>query len=53
MAGIDEYQGVTGEMRFDGRWDNTAPVVTAQWLQGRWRFEPAPATKQAKATGKP
>jgi len=53
MAGSDAYPGVTGDMRFDGRWDNTAPVVTAQWQQGRWRFEPAPATKPAKATVKP
>ena len=39
MAGIKEYEGVTGPMRFDGRCDNTAPVVTAQFKQGSWHFK--------------
>jgi len=39
MTSIDEYTGVTGYMRFDGRWDNIAPVVTAQFTQGRWAFK--------------
>ena len=42
MTGLDNYQGVTGHMRFDGRWDNIAPVVTAQYTQGRWAFHSAP-----------
>jgi len=40
LAGLDQYRGVTGDMRFDGRWDNIAPVVTAECREGRWRFEP-------------
>jgi branched-chain amino acid transport system substrate-binding protein len=38
LAGLDEYRGVTGYMRFDGRWDNIAPVVTAECKNGRWQF---------------
>jgi branched-chain amino acid transport system substrate-binding protein len=38
LTSLDEYRGVTGYMRFDGRWDNIAPVVTAQCKQGRWQF---------------
>jgi branched-chain amino acid transport system substrate-binding protein len=40
LAGLDEYHGVTGHMRFDGRWDNIAPVVVAQCKNGRWQFQP-------------
>jgi branched-chain amino acid transport system substrate-binding protein len=46
LAGLDEYHGVTGYMRFDGRWDNVAPVVTAQCEDGRWEFQPN-ASQQA------
>jgi branched-chain amino acid transport system substrate-binding protein len=48
MAATDEYNGVTGYMRFDGRWDNIAPIVYAQYLQGRWHFFPAPKPNPAK-----
>jgi ABC-type branched-subunit amino acid transport system substrate-binding protein len=41
MTSIDEYTGVTGYMRFDARWDNIAPIVTAQYAQGRWVFKAA------------
>jgi branched-chain amino acid transport system substrate-binding protein len=51
LAGLNEYQGVTGHMRFDGRWDNIAPVITAQCKQGRWVFQPN-ASQQANL-GKP
>jgi branched-chain amino acid transport system substrate-binding protein len=40
MMSIDEYNGVTGSMRFDGRWDNIAPIVLAQYREGRWHFSP-------------
>jgi branched-chain amino acid transport system substrate-binding protein len=40
LTSLDEYRGVTGYMHFDGRWDNIAPVVTAQCKQGRWQFSP-------------
>jgi branched-chain amino acid transport system substrate-binding protein len=43
LAGLDEYTGVTGRMRFDGRWDNIAPVVVAHCRRGRWQFDSGPA----------
>jgi branched-chain amino acid transport system substrate-binding protein len=48
LAGLDTYQGVTGYMRFDGRWDNIAPVVIAKCQQGHWRFEANHPSEQAK-----
>jgi branched-chain amino acid transport system substrate-binding protein len=51
ITSLDEYHGVTGYMRFDGRWDNIAPVVTAQCKQGRWEFEPA--TSHQARLGRP
>jgi len=39
LTSLDEYHGVTGYMRFDGRWDNIAPVVTAHCNHGKWLFE--------------
>jgi branched-chain amino acid transport system substrate-binding protein len=50
MSNIDEYTGVTGHMRFDGRWDNIDPVVITQYKSGKWNFEPAAPVKQAKIT---
>jgi len=41
MTSLDEYQGVTGYMRFDGRWDNIAPLVLAQYKEGTWHFRRA------------
>jgi branched-chain amino acid transport system substrate-binding protein len=52
MTSLNGYLGVTGYMRFDGRWDNIAPVVTAQYKQGRWHFEPAPKAHQANVAPK-
>jgi len=49
LTSLDEYHGVTGHMRFDGRWDNIAPVVTAKCKQGRWQFDTAPA-EQARTS---
>jgi branched-chain amino acid transport system substrate-binding protein len=40
LANLNEYRGVTGYMRFDGRWDNIASVITAQCKEGRWVFLP-------------
>ncbi len=46
LANLEEYDGVTGHLRFDGRWDNIAPLAVAQYKQGKWKFEPPkPATK--------
>ncbi|MBI5384203.1 MAG: ABC transporter substrate-binding protein [Verrucomicrobia bacterium] len=39
LAGLDEYDGVTGHMIFDGRWDNIVPIATAQFREGKWHFE--------------
>lgn len=50
LTALDEYRGVTGYMRFDGRWDNIAPVVTAQCKQGRWEFQSKPG-QQANLGG--
>jgi hypothetical protein len=38
-------------MRFDGRWDNIAPVVTAQCKDRRCRFEPS--TPQQASVSRP
>jgi len=40
-------------MRFDGRWDNIAPVVLAQYKGGKWNYEPAAPVKQARTTAGP
>jgi len=50
MASLNEYQGVTGYMRFDGRWDNIAPIVLAQFQRGRWHFRNPDGMKQARAS---
>ena len=50
LAGLDEWDGVTGHMIFDGRWDNIAPIAVAEFKSGRWHFQPAPA---ATNSGKP
>ncbi len=42
LASLDEYDGVTGHMIFDARWDNIVPVSIAQYKQGKWEFQPAP-----------
>jgi branched-chain amino acid transport system substrate-binding protein len=46
LASLDEYTGVTGHMRFDGRWDNIEPVVVAHCKHGHWEFDSA-MTQQA------
>ncbi len=43
MSDIQNYTGVTGYMRFDGRLDNVASVVLARCKGGRWQIMPAPA----------
>jgi branched-chain amino acid transport system substrate-binding protein len=52
MTSFDEYHGVTGYMRFDGRWDNIAPIVSAQYFQGKWHYAPAPESNPAKTASK-
>jgi branched-chain amino acid transport system substrate-binding protein len=52
MASIDEYNGVTGYMRFDGRWDNIAPIVYAEYRQGCWHYFPPPKAKPPQTAAK-
>jgi branched-chain amino acid transport system substrate-binding protein len=52
MANIDEYNGVCGYMRFDARWDNIAPIVYAEYQQGRWHYFPPPKAKPPQTAAK-
>ncbi|MGO8699587.1 MAG: ABC transporter substrate-binding protein [Limisphaerales bacterium] len=52
MTGLNEYTGVTGYMRFDGRWDNIAPIVVAHCVRGQWVFTPAPKPLPPRAVQK-
>ena len=49
---MDEYNGVTGHMRFDGRWDNIAPIVYAEYRQGCWHYFPPPKAKPPQTAAK-
>jgi branched-chain amino acid transport system substrate-binding protein len=49
MTSLDEYHGVTGYMRFDGRWDNIAPIVLGEYRNGAWHFRPASAATKTRA----
>ena len=42
LANLDEWEGVTGHMVFDARWDNIVPMAIAEFKQGNWHFQPAP-----------
>jgi branched-chain amino acid transport system substrate-binding protein len=42
LANLDEYDGVTGHMIFDARWDNIVPISRAEYRAGHWIFEPFP-----------
>ncbi len=48
MTSLDEYNGVTGYMRFDGRWDNIAPIVYAEYRGGKWSYFPEANLKRVK-----
>lgn len=39
LAELDEWEGVTGRMIFDGRWDNIKPIKVAQFRDGQWHFD--------------
>ncbi len=47
LANLDEWNGVTGHMIFDARWDNIAPIAIAEFKQGEWHFQPAPELKRS------
>jgi ABC-type branched-subunit amino acid transport system substrate-binding protein len=42
LASMESWDGVTGHMILDGRWDNIVPVSLAEYRNGQWRFRPAP-----------
>jgi len=42
LASLDSWDGVTGHMIFDGRWDNIVPISIARYAGGAWHFEPPP-----------
>ena len=52
VLGLDDYDGVTGHMRFDGRWDDIAPIVYAEYRQGRWHYFPPPKAKPTQTAAK-
>jgi ABC-type branched-subunit amino acid transport system substrate-binding protein len=52
VLGMDDYDGVTGHMRFDGRWDNIAPIVYAEYRQGCWHYFPPPKAKPPQTAAK-
>lgn len=45
LADLDEWDGVTGHMIFDGRWDNIVPIALAEYRQGEWHFQTPPELK--------
>jgi branched-chain amino acid transport system substrate-binding protein len=51
LAGLDEWDGVTGHMIFDGRWDNIVPISTAEFKDGAWHFAPPPERRTPKSVG--
>ena len=52
MRAINEYNGVCGYMRFDGRSDNIAPIVYAEYRQGCWHYFPPPKAKPPQTAAK-
>jgi len=46
LANLETWDGVTGHMIFDARWDNIAPIVTARLQDGTWHFDPPVALKR-------
>jgi len=48
LANLDEYDGVTGHMIFDARWDNIVPMSVAEYKGGQWQFRPTSPLRKAK-----
>ena len=46
MKTFNGYQGVTGEVVFDGTWNNIRPIFLAQVINGKFKFSPAPKFEQ-------
>jgi hypothetical protein len=36
------YKGVTGELVYDGTWNNIRPIFMAEVVNGKFEFSPAP-----------
>jgi branched-chain amino acid transport system substrate-binding protein len=51
LAELDEWNGVTGRMVFDARWDNIVPISIAEFKSGKWHFQPSPEIKRPSAPG--
>lgn len=45
LANLNSWDGVTGHMIFDGRWDNIVPISIARYEGGSWHFAPPPELK--------
>ncbi|MBI4664711.1 MAG: ABC transporter substrate-binding protein [Verrucomicrobia bacterium] len=50
LANLEQWDGVTGHMIFDGRWDNIAPISVAEFKAGHWNFQPFPELKRVSRT---
>jgi branched-chain amino acid transport system substrate-binding protein len=49
LASLNEWDGVTGHMIFDGRWDNIVPITTARFKDGEWHYDtPPPLNRNVK-----
>ncbi len=48
LAALEEWDGVTGHMIFDGRWDNIVPISTAEYREGAWHFQPPPELQRTQ-----
>ncbi len=42
MKTFNGYKGVTGEVIFDGSWNNIRPIFLAKVINGKFEFSPAP-----------
>lgn len=49
LGTLESWDGVTGHMIFDGRWDNIVPIAIAELHGGEWQFR-APPDLQHPAT---
>jgi branched-chain amino acid transport system substrate-binding protein len=49
LANLDEWDGVTGHMIFDGRWVNIVPISVAEFKNRQWLFQPFPELKRPAA----
>jgi branched-chain amino acid transport system substrate-binding protein len=48
MKGTNGYKGVTGDLVYDGTWNNIRPIFLAKVNQGKFEFSPAPKWEREK-----